>query len=525
MVNLMSDHRYQVAVLLPTRARTDALDRSLRSLVDLAQDLRRVQFLLGFDRDDEAGKTYFMNHIRPWMVERGINYQALVFEPLGYAQLNEYVNRLAARSDSDWLFFWNDDAVMQTQDWDELIVQHTGQFRLLSVRTHHDHPYSIFPIVPREWFDVLDGCLSPHNLTDAWLSQQAYMLDNFQRIDIHVLHDRFDLTGNNNDSTYQEREVFEGNPNNPRDFHHVSQEQRRMVDTERLAQYMRSRGIDTTWWDNVRSGTQDPWQRLKENDTNGQMMQFKRDSNGQPVANTSNQLYDFEYFYKADGIASWRSRSLKFGDAMAGLGYAHGITWDELVAAWPQVFEHDANGRGESVNQSLVHQQMSWLNSAARRRPRRVLEIGGGRGEVATVLKHMGIDVVSVEMGAGAARWYSVTAYHYFGKSLEPVIPVNQPIQEALEELDLSTFDTILMVESLEHIPQEAFDPVWLAIRQQFRGRFIVVNWPDYHPIWVGRDASPQEHCRLVDDALYDDWSQQAHSVWTRRGSHLVLDF
>jgi hypothetical protein len=81
------------------------------------------------------------------------------------------------------------------------------------------------------------------------------------------------------------------------------------------------------------------------------------------------------------------------------------------------------------------------------------------------------------------------------------------------------------MVESLEHIPQEAFDPVWLAIRQQFRGRFIVVNWPDYHPIWVGRDASPQEHCRLVDDALYDDWSQQAHSVWTRRGSHLVLDF
>lgn len=528
MVNLMSNpkHQYRIAVLLPTRGRTTALSRSLESLISTAQDLASVQFMLGFDSDDDTGKEYFMQQVRPALDQQGVNYTALMFEPLGYARLNEYVNQLAAASDADWLFFWNDDAVMQTAGWDAEISSHTGRFQLLAVRTHRDHPYSIFPIVPHGWFEALQGCLSPHHLTDAWLSQQAYMLDILERIDVHVVHDRFDLTGNNNDDTFQQREIFEGNPSNPRDFHHPTWTQRRLNDTERLALYMQQQGLDTTWWENVKKGTQDPWEKLKLNDTNGQMMQFKMDQNNQPVIEKDpNKLYEFDYFYASDGINSWRSRSLKFGDAMAGLCYAHGITWDQLVAEFPAVFEHDANGRGESLSTSLVQQQMDFLSREAQRRPQRVLEIGGGRGEVATVLKHMGTDVVSVEMCPQAAKWYSITAYHYFGQDFTPVVPISRPIEEIIGELDLGQFDTILLVESLEHIPASSFDPVWQAITKQFHGRFIVVNWPDYHPIWVGRDASPQEHCRRVDDELYDFWSSQAQKVWTRKGSHIVLDF
>lgn len=523
MENSMS--KYSISVLLPTRARTDALDRSIQSLITNCQDLDKVQFLFGFDRDDSVGRSHFMDQLKPRLDEQGIHYKALLFDRLGYARLNEYVNKLAANSDADWLFFWNDDATMETLHWDTVIRSYTGQFKLLAVRTHKDHPYSIFPIVPREWFDVLQGCLSPHNLTDAWLSQQAYMLDIMERIQVHVVHDRFDLTGNNNDGTFQQRQIFEGNPSDPRDFHHSSNSLRRMEDTERLANYMRSHGLDVSWWENVKSGKQDPWEKLKINDTNKQMVQFTLDKNNRPVVSKNKELYDFDYFFVADGINSWRSRSLKFGDAMAGLSYAHGITWDELVAAFPEVFKHDENGRGESMNMSLVHQQMEFLTKNARRKPKRVLEIGGGRGEVATVLKHMGIDVVSVEMGAEATKWYGVTAYHYFGDTFKAVVPVNLPIQDAIANMALDSFDTILMVESLEHIPAEAFDPVWEAIRTRFHGRFIVVNWPDYHPIWIGRDASPEEHCRLVDDELYDQWCSQAQSVYTRKGSHLALDF
>lgn len=239
----------------------------------------------------------------------------------------------------------------------------------------------------------------------------------------------------------------------------------------------------------------------------------------------TNTLYNYEYFTKADGIMSWRSQSLKFGDAMAGLCYAFGITWFELVEQYKSVFQVAPNGRGESTNDRYVDHQIDFLQKKHHRWPKRVLEIGGGRGEVATVLKAMGVDVVSVELSTDADKLYAETARHYFGEQFEPVVPVNKPVQDALKELDFNSFDTILMIESLEHIPAEAFEPVWDKIANHFDGRFIAVNWPDYHPIWIGRDASPAEHCRVVDDALYDRWSKQAKNVVTRWGSHLVLEF
>jgi hypothetical protein len=67
------------------------------------------------------------------------------------------------------------------------------------------------------------------------------------------------------------------------DFHHISNTQRRMVECEKLAVYMRSMGTDTAWWNSVKAGTQDPWVKLKDFDTNHQMVQFnmKVDSGGQ----------------------------------------------------------------------------------------------------------------------------------------------------------------------------------------------------------------------------------------------------
>ncbi len=180
-------------------------------VIELAANPSRVQIMFGFDNDDDIGTKHFEQELQPWLDDQGINYTAMSFSPLGYIRLNEYVNELALNSDASWLVFWNDDAVMETQDWDKEIIKHEGEFKLLAFHTHHDHPYSIFPIVPRKWLDLL-GYLSPHQISDAWLSQQAYMLDIWERIEVDVLHDRHDLTGNNNDETFQNRPMLEGNP-------------------------------------------------------------------------------------------------------------------------------------------------------------------------------------------------------------------------------------------------------------------------------------------------------------------------
>lgn len=268
-------NQYKIAVLLPTRGRTVALATSIKGLVNRAINLDQIQLLFAFDNDDDVGKNYFVEEIQPWLDSKGVDYEAQEFEPLGYCRLNEYINALALRSSADWLFFWNDDAIMETTGWDNEIAKYTGQFKLLAVHTHRDHPYSIFPIVPRAWLDIL-GYLSPHALTDAWLSQIAYKLDIWERIEVYVTHDRHDLTGNNKDSTFEARDMYklEGNPYRPGDFHHISFVSLRMSETEKISQWMKEQGLDITWWKNIKAGIQDPWEKLKANDINKHMVQF-----------------------------------------------------------------------------------------------------------------------------------------------------------------------------------------------------------------------------------------------------------
>jgi len=271
-------YEYDIAVLLPTRGRTMTLTRSVMSLINRVQDISKIQIILGFDDDDTIGIKHWEESLQPLLDDRGVHYTAMSFEPMGYIRLNEYVTELAKNSDAAWLMFWNDDAVMQSQGWNVEIMKYQGQFKLLAVHTHREHPYSIFPIVPRDWLDMF-GYMSPHQISDAWMSQIAYMVDILERIPVWVEHDRYDLTGNNYDETFKNRPMLEGKPNSPEDFHSVEWYHRRLADTEKIAGYLKSKGIDTTFWENVKINKQNPWEKLEANDINKQMSTTRREVN------------------------------------------------------------------------------------------------------------------------------------------------------------------------------------------------------------------------------------------------------
>jgi hypothetical protein len=266
-------NEYSIAVLLPTRGRTDPLTRSVTSLFESCADKSKIKLVLAFDNDDTIGLEHFEKHVQPWLDDHDVDYTAVGFDRLGYACLNRYYNELARHADADWYFVWNDDAVMKTQDWDQVIEKYTGQFRLLKIHTHNEHPYSIFPIVPGSWYKLFDH-FSRHQMIDAELSQIAYMLDIIEIIDIHASHERADLVGKQEDKTDQERIRFEGNPMNSYDFHNRVVTERRIKDTEVVAQHMESLGMDTSWWQQVKNGKQDPWEKLRINDVNRQMVQY-----------------------------------------------------------------------------------------------------------------------------------------------------------------------------------------------------------------------------------------------------------
>lgn len=78
-------NEYSIAVLLPTRSRTDALTSSVTSIVNLADDVSRIQILFGFDDDDQVGLDHFAKVIQPFLDQHEVTYEAQVFKSMGYA--------------------------------------------------------------------------------------------------------------------------------------------------------------------------------------------------------------------------------------------------------------------------------------------------------------------------------------------------------------------------------------------------------------------------------------------------------
>jgi translation initiation factor IF-3 len=216
---------------------------SIQSLYNLAEDFSSIEILFGMDNDDTVGLEHMLHNVIPWIEKNSVKHKIVIFERFGYNNLHKYVNGLAENSVGSWLFFWNDDAVMQTQAWDARIREKTGEFKLLSVHTHNEHPYSIFPILPRQWFEIL-GHVSQHSSNDAYVSNLAYYLDIFERIDVYCDHNRFDVSGINYDETYHQRQILEGRPDQPGDFNHPDQVKIRTRDAAALATWMQDQGLD-----------------------------------------------------------------------------------------------------------------------------------------------------------------------------------------------------------------------------------------------------------------------------------------
>ncbi|MDA9842892.1 glycosyltransferase family 2 protein [bacterium] len=252
-----------ISVLLPTRGRRDVLKTSIETLVNKANQPSRLEILFGIDEDDEGLSDYIKDELAPFFNKHSIEARASVFKPLGYENLHIYVNTLAGAATGDWLFFWNDDCLMDTQGWDDVIREHDGEFKLLAPKDNHDgHPYAILPIIPKDWF-ILMGHLSQNAQNDAWLSHIAYMLDIFERIDFSFTHDRADITGNNDDETFQNRKYMEGNPSDPQDFGHQDMQNARVSSASKIAWYLdKINQGDLTWWNAVKEGTQDPFEKM-----------------------------------------------------------------------------------------------------------------------------------------------------------------------------------------------------------------------------------------------------------------------
>lgn len=245
-----------ISVLLPTRKRISLIKRCTESLLDNAKDPNKIQLLYGVDDDDSESLKFLKDVKHP---ARSV----IKFKRLGYENLHRYNNALSVYAQGTWIMIFNDDAIMQTKDWDSEIGKFDGQFKLLRVQESTGHPYSIFPIVPWDWFRCLDH-LSLHGQNDAWLSEIAYMLDIMQDVPVKVLHDRADITGNNNDEIFKTRVYKEGNPKEEGDLHHQKTINQRFADASKLAWYLDKIGQPSLHWQKIVRKEVEPFTKLAE---------------------------------------------------------------------------------------------------------------------------------------------------------------------------------------------------------------------------------------------------------------------
>lgn len=186
----------RVSVILPTRKRIEKLSASLDSLVKTAKN--DFELLVAVDNDDLETVDFLVKQYPESII--------LVVKRFGYTQLHEYINRLSQMATGDWLMLWNDDSIMMTQDWDELISKQSGFKVLRPLGNQFNYlpgQMNIFPIIPKDWVRVLGYfSKSPHN--DSYAQYVANEAGIHVDIPIKIEHRHYSVTGETRDEVSQE---------------------------------------------------------------------------------------------------------------------------------------------------------------------------------------------------------------------------------------------------------------------------------------------------------------------------------
>jgi glycosyltransferase involved in cell wall biosynthesis len=212
----------KISILLPTRKRTDAVVKSISSLLANAQDTSNIEILIAYDDDDQESRDFFANVWTGFIGQTQATTKVFETERFGYLRLYKYVNFLAEQASGDWIMFWNDDALMLTENWDAEVIKEAGYWGLLRMPcVNMNHPFALFPIIPRTWVDYFDQ-VSPVNHSDWWIYHVTNTNNRLKNLSVNVYHDRADVTGGNNDDTFKEQSyAADGrDPTNPEDYSH-----------------------------------------------------------------------------------------------------------------------------------------------------------------------------------------------------------------------------------------------------------------------------------------------------------------
>ena len=223
------------------------------------------------------------------------------------------------------------------------------------------------------------------------------------------------------------------------------------------------------------------------------------------AANKYNRGYDLTYYQ--DG---------KVDNADYKAGAAHPVILSAALYAVGYGSYEEITPLVDKMAGRPMAEQAGILAGLVKHRPKHVLDVGGGRGELALLFGLCGIKTTMVDPSSGS-RWFVDRIAELHGHRIQHI---NKPLGAAWRSLDGKP-DCIVMCESIEHIPAKELDVMLDGVGSC---RMVVVNHLDFWPI--PRHSWPAwDHIRTIDDAVYDGLSGRAGRTIYRNKSHLVLEF
>jgi hypothetical protein len=181
-----------ISVLFPSRKRPAWLQRSVSSLVSLAEDSSQVEVLVACDPDDDETPAVVTPGLKVWVAP----------ERYGYHGTHHYMNALARQASGTWLMLWCDQAEMLTSGWDAVIE--SQQPGVWYPDASPDFSFDITPAWPAAWTKAL-GHVAAYNHIDTYIQRLGEAVGRHSQLPVKIVHNRADVTADiSEDDTYRE---------------------------------------------------------------------------------------------------------------------------------------------------------------------------------------------------------------------------------------------------------------------------------------------------------------------------------
>lgn len=183
----------KISIQIPTRGRPHHITNVIDNLIDKVSDTNNIEILLRMD-DDDTNTIKILNE--SYSDQIGSLIKIVVGNRNGgYFDLPKFHYELSEISNGEWIFLYNDDVTMETENFDLLVQEHHGKKIILQSLGENGNSHGgikggnwYFPIIHREIVKNLGHFTIDTPYADGWIRVIGEKLNLHKIIPINLVH-------------------------------------------------------------------------------------------------------------------------------------------------------------------------------------------------------------------------------------------------------------------------------------------------------------------------------------------------